>query len=85
MVCAKVNGDSPICHEDMGVPLMCLSGSTWQLQGVLSKRGGCRGDGPRPAVLTSIPKLRDWILDTIGDEHDDNDEIELGYDVDIPT
>ena len=80
MVCAKANGDSPICHEDMGVPLMCLSGSTWQLQGVLSKRGGCRGDGPRPAVLTSVPKLRDWILDTIGDE---NGNTRIVYDVDI--
>ena len=66
MVCSKANGDSAICHEDMGVPIMCLQGSTWQLQGVLSKRGGCRGDGPRPAVLTSVPKLREWILDTIG-------------------
>ena len=67
MVCAKANGDSPICHEDMGAPLMCLEGSTWQLQGVLSKRGGCRGDGPRPAVLTSISNLKGWILDTIGE------------------
>ena len=67
MVCAKANGDSPICHEDMGAPLMCLEGTTWQLQGVLSKRGGCRGNGPRPAVLTSISKLKGWILDTIGE------------------
>jgi len=66
MVCSKANGDSAICHEDAGAPLMCLSGSRWQLQGVLSSHGGCRGDGPRPAVFTSVPAIRDWILATIG-------------------
>lgn len=66
MVCSKANGDSAVCHEDLGGPLMCLSNAAWQLQGVLSSHGGCRGEGPRPAVLTSVPALRDWVIRTIG-------------------
>ena len=79
MLCSKANGDSAVCHvrspslppypapqEDQGAPLMCLSGASWHLQGVLSSRGGCRGQGRRPAVFTDISVVRDWVLHTMG-------------------
>jgi hypothetical protein len=43
---------------------MCLSGEVWQLQGVLSSRGGCSNS--RPAIFSSLPDQRDWILQTLG-------------------
>ena len=46
---------------------MCLSDSgAWQLQGVLSHHGGCRGGSARPAVFTGIHVVRDWIRHTVG-------------------
>merc|ERR1712098_297821 len=39
MICSMANGDSRVCHTDLGSPLMCLSKSgVWELQGVLSRR-----------------------------------------------
>ena len=80
--CSRADGDSKLCQvwikilflvqlfngslfqEDKGTPLMCLSGDTWQLQGVLSSRGDC--ESSRPAVFSSLPDQRDWILQTLG-------------------
>jgi len=62
--CSRADGDSNICQKDKGTPLMCLSGDVWQLQGVLSSRGGCNSS--RPAVFSSLPDQRDWILQTLG-------------------
>ena len=68
-LCSKANGDSRVCHTDLGSPLMCLTeAGQWQLQAVLSSRGDCPGSGSRvrPAVFTNIVLLRDWIYNTIG-------------------
>jgi secreted trypsin-like serine protease len=62
--CSRADGDSNLCQEDKGTPLMCLSGEVWQLQGVLSSRGGCSNS--RPAIFSSLPDQRDWILQTLG-------------------
>ena len=68
-LCSKANGDSRVCHTDLGSPLMCLTeAGQWELQAVLSSRGDCPGSGARvrPAVFTNILLLRDWIYNTIG-------------------
>jgi len=65
--CSRADGDSDLCQDDKGTPLMCLSGDVWQLQGVLSSRGGCDSSS-RPAVFSSVSDQRDWILQTIGRE-----------------
>jgi len=67
MICSNSNGDSHICHDDNGSPLMCMSKSgVWELHGVLSTHGGCRGSNNRPAVFTSILSVRDWAVNIIG-------------------
>jgi secreted trypsin-like serine protease len=67
MICSYSNGNSNICHDDEGSPLMCLSSSgVWQLEGVLSSRGGCGGQHQRPNVFTAVETVREWIQKTIG-------------------
>jgi len=68
MLCSMANGDSRVCHTDLGSPLMCLEAGVWQLQAVLSSRGDCSAQqtsGGRPAVFTSVRDNRQWIMDTI--------------------
>merc|ERR1719330_2291331 len=66
-VCSYSNGDSQICHDDEGAPLMCITDSgVWQLYGVLSSHGGCRGQNSRPAVFTSLPSVKAWVDKTVG-------------------
>jgi len=71
MFCSRSNGDSRVCHNDEGSPLMCLSDSgVWQLQGVLSHHGECGGRSVRPAIFTAIHQVREWIASTVGSNLD---------------
>ena len=48
---------------------MCLTeGGRWELQAVLSTRGGCPASAStsRPAVFTDITQLADWIYKSVG-------------------
>lgn len=72
MLCAGwIDGGKDACAGDSGGPLVCRVpdgaggyGNQWVLYGLVSWGLGCAKAG-QPGVYTNIPKLSDWISDTI--------------------
>ena len=75
--------EAVVCEEqgvcgDLGAPLLCLRGGSWEVAGVATLAPGCgQGEQARPQLYTSIPEHRDWILHTIGWIHLHNFKLKL--------
>ena len=56
---------------DKGSALMCkITTGAWELQGLLSTSGDCRGISGHPAVFTKVQGMMEWIWATVGKKID---------------
>ncbi|XP_067122859.1 uncharacterized protein [Centruroides vittatus] len=62
MICATTTGESSLCNNDGGAPLMCLSTTkNWHVAGILSYQHNCGIYYKQPAVFSNIFEMKSFI------------------------
>ncbi|XP_034340504.1 putative threonine protease PRSS50 [Arvicanthis niloticus] len=67
MICASDNNRENFCYEITGEPLVCSSGGTWYLVGMMSWGPGCK-KSDAPLIFLQVSYYQPWIWDHLSGE-----------------
>ncbi|KAL6031519.1 hypothetical protein STEG23_005897 [Scotinomys teguina] len=67
MICVSDNNREKFCYELTGEPLVCSSGSTWYLVGMMSWDPGCK-KSEAPPIFLQVSSYQAWIWDHLSGE-----------------